>query len=278
MQQVTLQTDDGHTLSGLLIKPKQKTSAACVLHSATGIHKEFYIKFATWMAVHQNIAMLLYDYRDFGSSLNGHIKDSDVSMSDWGVKDQSAALDFLIGQYPETEIWAIGHSLGGLFFNAHKQSDKVKRAIGVASGANYWTQNPPQIIPLILALWWGLGPILTKIMGYLPAKALGLGADLPKNVFWEWRKWCLSKTFYTPDYGRELPAKADLKHPENVKLISIESDHIITAEMVKRMRGFYTGSNIEYRHLRLDEIGAKKIGHIDIFRERNKKAWPLIIQ
>ncbi|GEM_PF-5001272 len=278
MKPVAFQTYDGRTLSGLLITPAGVPQAACVLHSATGIHKEFYIKFATWMAGEQNIAMLLYDYRDFGASLEGHIKDSDASMSDWGVKDQSAALDFLIGQYPDTEIWAIGHSLGGLFFNAHQQSDKVKRAVGVAAGANYWTQNPARIMPLILALWWGLGPILTMAMGYLPAKTLGLGADLPKNVFWEWRKWCLSKAFYRPDYGRELPAEKGLKHPENVKLISVESDYIITAQMVKRMREFYTGSNIEYHHLLLNEVGAKKIGHIDIFRERNKKAWPLIIK
>jgi predicted alpha/beta hydrolase len=274
---VTIRTDDGHELSGIFVKPQGAPKAACVLHSATGVPKEFYLKFAQWLAEEQNVAALVYDYRDFGGSLHGSLKASAATMADWGVRDASAALDCLIAEYPNTEIWAVGHSLGGMFLNAHKQSAKISRAFGVASGANYWTQNPLSAMPVITAMWWLVGPAATGAFGYLPGKKLGLGADIPGGVYWQWRRWCLSRDFLRADLGKSIPALDARANPKRLTLIAIEDDPIITPAMVKRLGENYLGANPEYKTLAMKDIGAKKVGHIGIFREQNKKAWPLII-
>lgn len=278
MQKVVFQTDDGHDLAGIIIKPQGKVKAACVIHSATGVPKEYYLKFARWMAKEHGVASLVYDYRDFGGSLQGNIKNSKATMSDWGVKDASAALDHLIKEFPNDEIWAIGHSLGGMFMNAHKQSSKISRAFAIASGANHWTEHPMSYMPTVAAMWWLAGPAATKTMGYLPGKKLGLGADIPKGVYWQWRKWCLSREFLKADLGKDIPALSARTNLKELKLIALEDDQTITPAMVKRFEKYYPGANTEYKVLTLKEMGAKQVGHIGIFREQNKKAWPLIIK
>jgi predicted alpha/beta hydrolase len=275
-QPVSFKTDDGTELSGLMIKPKGPVKIACVVHSATGVPKEFYLKFASWLSAEHDAAVLIYDYRGFGGSLKGPIKNVKANMSDWGVRDASAALDYLIAENPKAEIWAVGHSLGGMFLNAHRQSSKVARAFSVAAGANHWTQHPISYMPTVTAMWW-LAPAAVKTLGYLPGKKAGLGADLPEGVYWQWRKWCLSKEFLKADLGKDLPALEARTNAAHLKMIAIEDDRTITPPMVRKMAEYYPGAKPEFQLLTLKQTGTKEIGHIGVFREANKKAWPLII-
>jgi len=273
-EKVAIPAEDGRTLDGILVRPEGTPRAACVLHGATAVPKEFYLKFAKWLASEKNIACLVYDYRGMGGSRDRPVEQEEISMSDW-QKDQSAALDFLIARMPGTEHWAIGHSVGGLFLNTHKQSGKLTRAFSVASGAANWLGHPVSAMPFIAAFWWLVGPVLTKILGYTPDKFLG--QPLPKNVFWEWRRWCLSHDFFNAAVGKTLPPANERAALPSLKMIAIADDQLITPAMVQKLMPAYKDSKVDYQVIKPEDIGAKKLGHTDIFAARNKAGWEKII-
>lgn len=96
-----------YTLAAQVFAPKHPPKTAYVLHCATGVPASYYTKFAERVA-EQGFAILTYDYR-----ADTDVTASKITMADWGITDQSAALDALIDLYQDTEIRVIGHSLGG---------------------------------------------------------------------------------------------------------------------------------------------------------------------
>ena len=49
---------------------------------------------------------------------------------------------------------------------------------------------PPLERLRVLAMWRLVGPLLTRWKGYLPWSLLGMGEDLPLDVYRQWREWC----------------------------------------------------------------------------------------
>ena len=268
----------GALIQGHLIEPAETARLAIVIHSATGVSQFKYLKFARWLSERERASVLIYDYRDMGLSERGPLRNSRVSMSDWAVEDQSAALDFLIETCPGLPIWVIGHSLGGLCVNWHAQAERVSRIIAIASGPAYVTRHPPSYMLQVLWFWFIGGPLLTALLGYLPGKLSGIGADLPREVFWQWRRWCTSKEFSRPDWGKAMPLPDLLRVKADVSLIGISDDVMVTPASVKMLAAYYRAANVSYREIEPIAFGLKAIGHINVFSERCKAAWPALVE
>ncbi|MGF1619594.1 MAG: alpha/beta fold hydrolase [Rhodomicrobiaceae bacterium] len=269
----------GAVLHGYLFAPQSgQPRLAIVIHPATGVPQSYYARFARWLAEDRQAAVLIYDYRDMGESSRGPMKDSRATMSDWGVLDQSVALDFLCERYPALPVWVIGHSLGGMCLPWHDKADRVERLITVASGKAYFTRHPLSYIPAVLLFWFVLGPVTTRLFGYLPGKFAGIGADLPANAFWQWRRWCLSRDFYKGDWGNAMPVPDLGRMKGDVTLTAISDDVMMTAESVKRLAESYPAARVRFREITPDSVGLKNIGHLRIFSERCKAAWPAILE
>ncbi|MFZ1346266.1 MAG: alpha/beta fold hydrolase, partial [Tabrizicola sp.] len=125
---------DGAVLHGRVLRPKGTPRAALVLHGATGAPARYYRGFAEWAARERDLAVLTYDYRDFGASLRRPMRDSTATLADWGRLDQGAALAALARMYPDTPLWVLGHSVGGLWMGWHKAMSRVSRAITIGAG------------------------------------------------------------------------------------------------------------------------------------------------
>lgn len=269
---------EGARLQGYLYTPETPSQRAVLLHPATGVPQSYYAKFARWLTVTHGAVVLTYDYRDMGESATGRLQDARCDMADWGIKDQSAALDTLIARYPALPVWVVGHSLGGMFASWHDRADRVERVIAVAAGPAYFLKHPPHFLPLVLLFWLVLGPVTTWLFGYTPGKHSGIGADLPARVFWQWRRWCLSKTFHQVDWGRSMPVPDFTRYKGEVTLVAIADDIMIPPPRVRLLARYYpAASGIEYREIAPDSIGASGIGHLRVFSERCKAAWPQIM-
>lgn len=266
-----------HTLSGTLHRPHGAARAAVVLHGATGVPQRFYQPFARWLAAEQDLICMTYDYRDFGDSASRHPRLSDATMSTWGIDDQSAALNTVMQVAPGKPVWVIGHSLGGLMMNFHRNAQRIDRAFLIASGPVHWRDHPMRRLPVVLTLWYLYGPLATTLAGYLPGRLVGLGSDLPAGVFWEWRRWCTRKGFLEPDIGRSLPqvdwhlVRADLS------LISISDDADITPAVEKRLADYYPAAQVSHASLDPADFGLGKVGHVGVFSRRNADMWPAIL-
>ena len=261
-------------LSGCLYRPVADPDIVVVLNSATGVPRDYYRHFAHWLVAERGMACLTYDYRDFGHSLSGQLKDSTVSMADWALIDMPAARAKMRRRFPKAQHWTIGHSVGGMLGPVQPDVDRIDRMICVCSGLVALTDHPWPYRALAGLFWYGHAPLAVRLLGYLPGKALGFGSDLPAPVYWQWRRWCTSPHSYKPEIGSSLPDVTWAGAP--VDLFAFTDDQMVPPDAVWRLADLYgRGAN---RHL-IDpqEVGLPDIGHIGVFARRNAAVWPRLI-
>jgi len=233
-----------HRLQGKLFRPSAEPKAIVILNGATGVPARFYRAFAMWLATEKNLACLTYDYRDFGASAQRSLRQSTATMADWGVHDQQAARDFAVSQVPKAPIWIIGHSLGALCLPFQKELDQISRVIAA---------------------------------GYMPGKKLGLGADLPAGVYWQWRRWCTRTDFFVREIGSQLPQPDWTGMKADMKFVAMADDVMMPPRSVWKLMEFYPAARKEQVVLRPKEFGLAKLGHIEAFAEKNSAVWDAIL-
>src|SRR5271166_3656792 len=82
VEDIRIPTKDGVTLAGRLHHPLASPRLAVVLHGGAGFPARFYQDFAAWFSSVYEAAILTYDYRDFGWSLNRPLAQSDACLRD----------------------------------------------------------------------------------------------------------------------------------------------------------------------------------------------------
>ncbi|MEO0403158.1 MAG: alpha/beta fold hydrolase [Pseudomonadota bacterium] len=272
---LAFKTEDGAELVGRLYVPHGPVFAAVVLNSATGVPQTFYTHFARWLAAERGVACLTYDYRGMGRSYAGPMRHVAADMSDWGIRDQVAARRAMRQVQPDVPLWVIGHSLGAMLLPNQPEMDDVVRVIGVASGMVHHTDHPWPYRALALNFWFGLGPLATALFGYLPAKSLKFGEDIPAAAFWQWRKWCTSRTFYDADIGPKLPAPS-WESSAKVHLHAFTDDDLVPPHCVGRLRDVY-GAGAQLTVIDPADHGLGSVGHLGAFSRRNRAIWGALL-
>ncbi len=275
-QTVTFETEDGVELVGQLYTPPHPPFAIVVLCGATGVPQGYYTHFATWLAEERGLAVLTFDYRDMGRSARGHVRRSSANMADWAIPDAEAARAHAGRLFPDVPLWVIGHSLGTFLLPAQKNVGQIARIIGVATGWVHYTDHPWPYRAIVLMFWFGLGPLLTRLLGYMPGKLLGFGADMPAGVYWQWRKWCTTRDSYRRDIGRNLPGWNSGNLPEQTRFFSLADDEMTPSICTMRLARAYNLAP----HTVIDpkKHGLARVGHLAFFARRNKVLWPLIFE
>ncbi len=261
---------------GKLYAPDGPADRAVLINGATGVPQKYYRDFAKWLAAERNMFCLTYDYRDFGASRRGDLRGSEVDMAAWGLTDQQSARDYLCNRFPELSLTVIGHSLGGMMLPFQQNLDRIDRVITVASGAVHYRHHPWPYQALARIFWFGPGPVFTSAFGYLPGTKLGFGADLPAEVYWQWRRWCTSETFYFGDIGTTLPEPNWPGHIP-VKMVQIADDQVCPSASIDKLSPEY-GTPVQRAVIDPVEIGTGPIGHLSAFTARNAAAWPEILK
>jgi len=263
-------------LSARLYLPASEPQVAVVIHSATGVPREYYQHFAKWLATERGMVCLTYDYQDFGHSLTGRLNASRVKMSDWALVDMPAARAEMRRRFPEAQHWSIGHSIGGMLGPVQPDIHLIDRMICVCSGLVTLRDHPWPYRALAWLFWYGHAPLAVKALGYLPGKALGFGADLPPQGYWQWRSWCINPHNYVPLIGDGLPAAKWALSDMPVDLFTFEDDQMVPPEAVWRLADLY-GPKARRHLLFPKEFGLPEIGHIGAFARRNAAVWSRLI-
>ena len=261
-------------LVGRVFQPASLPQAIIVLHGATGVPQGFYRAFAEWLAG-QGFAVLTYDYRDFGRSATHHVRRSKATIFDWTLTDQVAAQAEAERRFPGVPLWVIGHSLGGLFLPWHEGAARMDRVITVASGLVHVTDHPWPYQAAARAFWYGPGAVTTGLLGYTPGRALGMGSDLPKGVYWQWREFCTTRYFEQSPAARGLPEPDWMALKAPLKIVAIADDVMVPPKAVWRLMQIYPAAM--KRQLTLHPEPGGKIGHLGAFRRENSALWAKII-
>ncbi|WP_300072676.1 hypothetical protein [uncultured Ruegeria sp.] len=263
-------------LSARLYRPVSEPEIVIVLNSATGVPRDYYRYFAQWLAEEQGMACLTYDYRDFGHSLSGDLNKSTVTMADWALIDMPAARAEMRRRFPKAKQWTIGHSVGAMLGPVQPDIGQIDRMIGVCSGLVTLKDHPWPYRALAWLFWYGHAPLLARLLGYLPGKAIGFGTDLPASVYWQWRKWCTAPLNYVPEIGLDLPAAKWSETGTPADLFAFEDDEMVPSDAVWRLADLY-GPDTKQHLLSASEFGLTEVGHIGAFARRNAAVWPRLI-
>ena len=267
----------GKVLNGKLYAPQTGPVAALVINGATGVPHGYYRRFAEWVARGRNIACLTYDYSDFGESAQRHVRRSDAKISDWALIDQPAARAEMRRLLPDVPIWVLGHSLGGMMMPLQDGIEDVRRMICVASGLVHVADHPWPYQALARLFWFGHVPRVVRALGYLPGRVLGLGSDLPAQVYWEWRDWCTTRTSFYKEMGGVYPKPDWGRSGAPVDVFSFSDDDLMPFVSAKKLAGLYGVKRVQHHHVRPEDHGSRKIGHVSVFKRENSAIWPRLI-
>lgn len=273
---VSITARDGRRLHGHLLSC-EAARAALVVNCATGMLCGFYLKFARYANL-RGYHVLLYDYRGMGASAQRPLADDPARMSDWGRLDMPAALGWLADRYPTLPAATLGHSVGGQLIGAMDNAARARAHVMIATSTGYWRRQRLPFRYQALIFWKLYGPLMLRHLGYVPRGIVWRGESLPRGVFLQWRRWCLSPAPYGPLLDPELAATRfeDVRGP--LLVYGFSDDPIATPRAVAALLTSYRGMQVEERWIRPSQVGARHIGHHGFFYERHRETlWRAVL-
>jgi predicted alpha/beta hydrolase len=262
---------DGYRLGARHYPPSGQRKGRLIVAGATGVPQRFYGHFAGF-AASQGFAVWTLDYRGVGLSRPPGLRGFRMDYLDWARLDLAAVLDHVAAQ-DGGPISMVGHSYGGHAFGLLPGHQRVDRLATFATGAGWHGWMPPLERLRVLALWWVFGPIVVKLKGYLAWSALGMGEDLPRDLFLQWRRWCRWPNYFFDD--PELPGLAEqfaqVRAP--IRAINAVDDKWATPASRDAFMKAYCNAAVERITLDPQQLGLGPIGHIGYFRPQAMSVW-----
>ncbi len=270
IERLTLTAADGYQLAALRYSSPTPPRAHLVVGGATAVPQGFYKRFAEH-AARRGFDVLTLDYRGIGQSAPSSLKGFRMDYLDWGRLDLAAAVEAMRqGGMP---LYLVGHSYGGHALGLLPDPGAVDGAYTFATGAGWHGWMPPLERLRVLFMWRVLGPVWTRLAGYLPWSRLGMGEDLPLDVYRQWRQWCRFPRYFFDD-----PAmKATTERFDEVRFPIVAVNALDDAWAPPASRDAFMAGyrNTAVRAVTIDPRGAGlgPIGHMGYFRPRALPLW-----
>jgi predicted alpha/beta hydrolase len=212
--------------------------------------------------------VLTYDYRGIGGSRPASLRGFPVRMRDWAALDVAAAIDHMRSVWPKLPLAVVGHSFGGQALGLAPNNTEVSRALFVAAQAGYWRLFHSPEKYRVYAMLRLIGAPVARTLGYVPGR-LGIGEDLPRDVFLEWTGWVMKPRYFFDD--ATLDALANFpRYRGALRAICLTDDPWATAPAVDLLCSGFTGTAPERIDIRPADVGAAKIGHFGFFRPEHR--------
>jgi predicted alpha/beta hydrolase len=260
-------------VSATLWEPDGEPEAALVFHSASATPQGFYAGFASYLAGN-GIATVTYDYRGTGRSGSPRTH-RDLGMRDWMEHDVPAVAAWTADRFPGLPHLACGHSLGGQALALGHGVDGLAAFAILASYASPATaiQDPVERFRVRLVLDV-LGPALAATLGYVPARRLGLGEDIPAAAMRQWGRWArLPGYFFDDPAMRAAERAATVTQP--VLAVAVTDDKWATPAQVDLFAARLTSAAVERRDYSPADAGRATIGHHGLLRRAVQETlWP----
>lgn len=278
IEPASITCSDGVTLAGQWVLPladESSVTKAIALHPATGVDMNLYRKFAIYLAEHGWPA-LIYDLRGTGESATANAeRDRTIRMSDWILYDVPAATAALKERFPNAKHVAIGHSVGAHGMLATQAEEPVDAMAMIASHAGITrTVKTAAERAKIWTIFNIVTPVCSRLLGYVPVEALGIGKAIPVGVMTQWSKWTRKQQYFFDDSEFNL---AERFNQATGPLLSI----VFTDDLWANRRAVDILTN---RAVQCDVVkrdidageGTKNgpIGHMGFYRSKNRALWP----
>ena len=270
-------TSDGIVLSGTRFTPNAPNGKVVLINSATGVKQKYYEHFAAFLAENGFYAYT-YDYRGIGLSRPKNLRSLKASMKDWGAIDYHTMLLNVFSTHRQLKVIVIGHSVGGQLVGLSPLTQKVDSIVMIGSQTPFIKNYKGMLHQIKLNWFWNfLIPVFTRIVGYFPAKKLGLFEDLPAGVAYQWANWAKTQEFLFKDFPEEKEKFSSIQ--QHALMISFSDDKLAPPLAVKDLMRFYPRIKWSHWELKPEDIMAKEIGHFGFFKKRMEAAlWKEMLE
>lgn len=274
-ENIGIATSDAESLGGVLFVP-EKPKAMVLICAATGIRQQFYWSFAEWLAA-QGFGAMTFDYRGIGTSLGGEsVRDSKARKQDWGTHDMPAALEYLVERFPQIPVHLVGHSAGGQLVGLMPNYGHLSSIVTVSSSSGYFRNMALKHRLFATVFLKAYIPLMARVLGYVPARWIGWGEDLPARVALQWATWCTNPGYVKNSFGNEISKHYYDEIDVPTLWLTATDDPIVTPQNVDDMLRLLKSAPVTRRRLNPAEFELQHIGHADFFRNRNAVLWQLV--
>jgi predicted alpha/beta hydrolase len=267
-----LRADDGYRLAAT--RAVGRGEQFVVVAGATAVPRRYYRRFAEY-AAGRGVDVVTVDYRGVDGSRHGPLRGLAADLGDWCTRDLGAAVAWAAERGP---TWVVGHSLGGHALGRLPEPDLVRAAYVCGTGAGWAGWMTPRERLRVRLLWDVVAPVTTAALGYLPMRALGMGEDLPLDVYRQWRHWCGFPRYFFDD-----PGAAEVTAPF-ARVTTPIAAAVATDDPWAPPRSrdaFFTGypsAPIERIDLAPAELGVASVGHMGYFHaDVGRVLWPRML-
>jgi predicted alpha/beta hydrolase len=269
-----LLTRDSVTLTATRFRPIGEPRAMLVIAPAIAVAQRFYRRAAAF-AQSEGFDTVTLDYRAIGLNAPESLRGLAVDILHWGAQDLAAAVAHAADRADAQAVptYLLAHSFGGQAIGLLPNHDRLRAAFAFGTGAGWVGWMPPLERWRVRFLWHVLGPALTARYGYLSWSLLGMGEDLPLDVYREWKSWCRHPQYFFDDPALG-PTLRDRFARVNIPIAAANAtdDRWSPPRSRDAFMRAYTGTSVE----RLDVDPATLsggIGHMGYFRPNATPLW-----
>ncbi|WP_395344663.1 alpha/beta fold hydrolase [Ningiella sp. W23] len=266
---VQLRTQDDTALRAMVYQA-YRPKAQIVLAGATGVPQRFYQRYA-FAANKSGFNVLTLDYRGIAQSKAGSLKGLKMDYLDWAQQDLAAAVDY--AQRFNLPIYLIGHSYGGHAVGLLPNAHLIEGAYVFGTGAGN-SSYMPVLERYKVAFWWRvIAPAIVKRHGFLAWSKLGMGEDLPIDVYRQWKHWCSFPHYFFDDPNMQHLHEQFAKFDKEIVAANALDDK--WAQPASRDAFFkgYKNARVVPRDISPQEAGMKSIDHMGYFQKHAHSLW-----
>ena len=264
------------TVVGTVWLPAQEPSGVVVVHPATATPERFYSSFAEY-AVGRGLAAVTYDYRGTGRSGDPR-EQQHLRMRDWMDGDVPAVAAWTRDRFPDLPVTAVGHSIGGhamVLGNGLEGMDRF--AIVSSHVADTRTVTPAKEKLRVAAMLHVVGPTISRTLGYMPGKKLGIGEDIPAAAMIEWGTSARHRGYFFDDPSMNAPVRA-ASVTQDVLALGASDDSWASPAQMTALTVRLTSVTVEHRTYTPAQLGVARIGHHGLLRRSvGETVWPELL-
>lgn len=274
---LSIMTDRNQALAATVYRPKTPVKKAVMIAPATGIKRQFYHNFATYLAEH-GFSVLTFDNEGIGESLSTDLAKCDASLISWGRHDMPAVLDALQDEFTDATYHLIGHSAGGQLIGLMPNFQSIASVFNVAcSSGRIKNIDMPYKLKAI-GFMEAFIPLTNLTLGYTPSNKIGMGEPLPRGVARQWREWCNGAGYIKTAFGKSIHTHFYDEIDMPALWLGFSDDEIANSENMDDMIRVFTKMPVEKRFLDPKDFGVSSIGHMRYFSSRTNAKAPKLWQ
>ena len=274
---LSIMTERNQPLAATVYRPKSAVKKAVMIAPATGIKRQFYHNFATYLAK-QGFGVLTFDNEGIGESLSTDLAKCDASLISWGRHDMPAVLDALQDTFADTTYHLIGHSAGGQLIGLMPNHNKITSVFNVACSSGRIKNMAMPYRLKAMGFMDAFIPITNLTLGYTPSDKIGMGEPLPRGVARQWREWCNGAGYIKTAFGKSIHTHFynDVDMP--ALWLGFSDDDIANSKNMDDMIRVFTKMPVEKRFLEPKGLGLNHIGHMRYFSSKTYGKAPALWQ